>query len=60
MSSRHELVTAVIQAIESTSTKEIEREDLTILDWIQQAQQKHIEALLYLQKLKDTLLKAGY
>lgn len=59
MSSRH--ITAIIQAIEATAAStEIEREDLTILDWIQKSQEKHIEALLYLQKLKDTLIEAGY
>jgi len=30
----------------------LDREDLNILDWIQHAQEEHMDAILYLEKLK--------
>ena len=30
----------------------LDREDLDILDWIQHAQEEHMDAILYLEKLK--------
>lgn len=29
--------------------------DLSVLDWIQHAQEEHMDAILYLEKLKKTL-----
>ena len=33
----------------------LDRTDLCVLDWIQHAQEEHMDAILYLEKLKQTL-----
>ena len=33
----------------------LDRKDLQILDWIQHAQEEHMDAILYLEKLKQTV-----
>lgn len=33
---------------------DLDREDLTFLDWIQHAQEEHMDAILYLEKIKKT------
>lgn len=33
----------------------LDRTDLGVLDWIQHAQEEHMDAILYLEKLKKTL-----
>lgn len=35
----------------------LDRDDLSILDWIQHAQEEHMDAILYLEKLKTELSK---
>jgi hypothetical protein len=35
----------------------LDREDLSILDWIQHAQEEHMDAILYLEKLKKEYMK---
>lgn len=37
----------------------LDREDLKVLDWIQHAQEEHMDAILYLEKLKREVLKNG-
>lgn len=34
---------------------DLDREDLGVLDWIQHAQEEHMDAILYLEKLKRTV-----
>jgi hypothetical protein len=34
----------------------LDRTDLSIIDWIQHAQEEHMDAILYLEKLKQTYL----
>ena len=34
---------------------DLDRTDLSVLDWIQHAQEEHMDAILYLEKLKQTL-----
>lgn len=34
---------------------DLDRQDLSPLDWIQHAQEEHMDAILYLEKLKRTL-----
>ncbi len=34
----------------------LDRTDLSVLDWIQHAQEEHMDAILYLEKLKRTLI----
>lgn len=35
---------------------DLDREDLSVLDWIAHAQEEHMDAILYLEKLKKTLV----
>lgn len=35
----------------------LDRKDLSVLDWIQHAQEEHMDAILYLEKLKTELIK---
>lgn len=34
----------------------LDRSDLSVLDWINHAQEEHMDAILYLEKLKKTLV----
>ena len=34
---------------------DLDREDLSVLEWIEHAKQEHMDAILYLEKLKKTL-----
>lgn len=36
---------------------DLDRTDLTIMEWIQHAQEEHMDAILYLEKLKHELRK---
>jgi hypothetical protein len=38
---------------------DLDREDLSVLDWIAHAQEEHMDAILYLEKLKNTLLSGN-
>ena len=33
---------------------DLDREDLTFLEWVQHAQEEHMDAILYLEKIKQT------
>ena len=35
----------------------MDRKDLSVLDWIQHAQEEHMDAILYLEKLKQQYAK---
>jgi hypothetical protein len=35
----------------------LDRTDLSVLEWIQNAQEEHMDAILYLEKLKQTEIK---
>jgi len=37
--------------------KTMDRDDLTVLQWIQHAQEEHMDAILYLEKLKQLEMK---
>jgi len=39
---------------------DLDRTDLTILDWIKHAQEENMDSILYLEKLKQELYNAGY
>ena len=56
---RDSIVDAVIKKFQERSEVGIkkygvtlDREDLSVLDWIQHAQEEHMDAILYLEKLK--------
>jgi hypothetical protein len=36
---------------------DLDRTDLSVLDWIQHAQEEHMDAILYLEKLKKVILE---
>jgi hypothetical protein len=38
---------------------DLDREDLSILEWIEHAKQEHMDAILYLEKLKKTIEAKG-
>ncbi len=37
---------------------DLDRTDLSVLEWIRHAQEEHMDAILYLEKLKQTLTGA--
>ena len=58
------VVTAVIQKFRSRAVfgfkkygTDLDRTDLSVLDWIQHAQEEHMDAILYLEKLKNEIMK---
>lgn len=60
---RDTIVDAVVQkflqrskiGIEKYGTT-LDRSDLSVIDWIKHAQEEHMDAILYLEKLKQTLI----
>jgi hypothetical protein len=38
----------------------LDRTDLSILEWIQHAQEEHMDAILYLEKIKKEVQKTTY
>ena len=58
------IVTSVIKQFEERSIKgkekygtDLDREDLALIDWIEHAKQEHMDAILYLEKLKQQYIK---
>ena len=58
------VVTSVIKQFEERSVKgkekygtDLDREDLALIDWIEHAKQEHMDAILYLEKIKQQYLK---
>ena len=56
------IVTAVIAKFEERAKfgkekygTDLDRTDLSVLDWIKHAQEEHMDAILYLEKLKKQL-----
>ena len=56
------VVTSVIEQFTSRAKMgrakygvDLDRTDLTILEWIEHAKQEHMDAILYLEKIKQTL-----
>lgn len=39
--------------------KDLDRDDLSILEWIEHAQEEHMDAILYLEKLKKECILNG-
>ena len=60
------IVTAVIQKFQQRAEfgqkkygTNLDRTDLSVLDWIQHAQEELMDAILYLEKLKRSVPPAG-
>ena len=58
------VVTSVIKQFEERSIQgkekyctDLDRNDLTLLEWIEHAKQEHMDAILYLEKIKQQYLK---
>jgi hypothetical protein len=58
------IVTSIIKQFEERSTvgkakygTDLDRTDLTLLEWIEHAKQEHMDAILYLEKIKQQFLQ---
>lgn len=58
------IVTSIIEQFKKRAIKgkqkygvDLDREDLSLLEWIEHAKQEHMDAILYLEKIKQTILK---
>lgn len=58
------IVTSVIKQFEERSIKgkekygtDLDRTDLSLLEWIEHAKQEHMDAILYLEKLKQQYIE---
>ena len=56
------IVTSVIDQFKERATKgkekygvDLDRTDLSLLEWIEHAKQEHMDAILYLEKIKNEL-----
>ena len=57
------IVTSIVEKFKARSEfgkkkygTDLDRADLSVLDWITHAQEEHMDAILYLEKLKQTLV----
>jgi hypothetical protein len=60
------IVTSIIQQFEERSAKgkekygvDLDRNDLTLIEWIEHAKQEHMDAILYLEKIKQEYITSG-
>jgi hypothetical protein len=56
------IVTSIIDQFKARSLKgktkygvDLDRTDLSLLEWIEHAKQEHMDAILYLEKIKQTI-----
>jgi methyl coenzyme M reductase subunit D len=56
------IVTSIIQQFEERAVKgkakygvDLDRTDLSLLEWIEHAKQEHMDAILYLEKIKQEI-----
>jgi hypothetical protein len=56
------IVTSIIEQFEKRALKgkekygvDLDRTDLSLLDWIEHAKQEHMDAILYLEKIKQEI-----
>ncbi len=59
------VVTSIIEQFKARSIKgkakygvDLDRTDLTLLEWIEHAKQEHMDAILYLEKIKQETIKS--
>jgi hypothetical protein len=60
------IVTSIIDQFEKRAIKgkekygvDLDRNDLTLLEWIEHAKQEHMDAILYLEKIKQEYIESG-
>ena len=58
------IVASIIKQFEDRSVAgkkkygtDLDRQDLSLLDWIEHAKQEHMDAILYLEKLKQQFIQ---
>ncbi len=58
------IVASIIKQFEERSAvgkkkygTDLDRQDLSLLDWIEHAKQEHMDAILYLEKLKQQFIQ---
>jgi hypothetical protein len=58
------IVASIIKQFENRSVAgkkkygtDLDRQDLSLLDWIEHAKQEHMDAILYLEKLKQQFIQ---
>ena len=58
------IVASIIKQFEERSVKgkekygtDLDRTDLSMLDWIEHAKQEHMDAILYLEKIKQKFIQ---
>ena len=58
------IVASIIKQFEDRSAvgkkkygTDLDRQDLSLLDWIEHAKQEHMDAILYLEKLKQQFIQ---
>ena len=58
------IVASIIKQFEDRSVKgkqkygtDLDRQDLSLLDWIEHAKQEHMDVILYLEKLKQQFIQ---
>ena len=58
------IVSSIIKQFEERSIKgkekygtDLDRTDLSLLEWIEHAKQEHMDAILYLEKIKHEILQ---
>lgn len=60
------IVTSIITQFKERSVKgkvkygvDLDRKDLSLLEWIEHAKQEHMDAILYLEKIKQEYITSG-
>ena len=60
------IVTSIIKQFEERSAKgkakygvDLDRTDLDLVEWIEHAKQEHMDAILYLEKIKQEYIASG-
>lgn len=60
------IVTTIIDQFKIRSAKgkakygvDLDRKDLTLIEWIEHAKQEHMDAILYLEKIKQEYIASG-
>ena len=58
------IVASIIKQFEDRSVKgkqkygtDLDRQDLSLLEWVEHAKQEHMDAILYLEKLKQQFIQ---
>ena len=60
------IVTSIIDQFTTRAAKgkakygvDLDRNDLTLVEWIEHAKQEHMDAILYLEKIKQEYIASG-